>query len=204
MNGHVIGRQGTMAASTSFQTFVGLAGWLPPFGSRPVGGDSFFGVDRSVAGVLLAGHYADCRQLNVKQAMLKIAYSIANVSGARPDAVLMSNSNAEKLETLVDTQGRNIQTKGDGITVYYESIKVRGPKGPLSVMTSPFCPSDRIYVLDSSTWRLGAPGPIIQSALMNGEFFDMPTAASVEFRQEALGFFYTVAPAYNGVALVTP
>lgn len=203
-NGHVIGRQGTMAASTSFQTFVGLTGWIPPFGSRPSPAENFFGVDRSVASVLLAGHYADCRQLNVKQSILKIAYSIANVSGAKPDVAFVSNSNMEKLETLVDAQALNLQTKGDGITVYYESIKVRGPKGPISVIGSPFCPSDKIWVLDSSTWRLGAPGPIIQSSLLNGEFFDMPTASSVEFRQEALGFFYTVAPGYNGVALVTP
>lgn len=202
-NGHVLGYQGTMAGSTAQQTFVGLAGWIPDDLSRPGTSDSFFGVNRSSAGVLLAGHYKNGTALNVQQAGSSVLYSTGNVSGAKPDTWMMNFSNYEKYQTIVDTKGRNVQAKGDGITTLYDGLKMQGPKGPVTVIPATFCPADHMYILDSSTWKLGAPdGEIIKPATKNGEPVELSTSDANEVRFRALGFFYCTAPGYNGVARV--
>lgn len=204
-NGHVLGYQGTMAASTAQQTFVGLAGWIPDDLNRPGTTDSFFGVNRSAAPVLLAGQYKNATALNVQQAISAVLYSLGNISGAKPDTVMMNFSNYEKYQTLVDTKGRNVQAKGDGITTLYDGLKMQGPKGVVTVIPATFCDSAHIYTLDSSTWKLGAPdGEIIKPATKNGEPVELSTSDANEVRFRALGFFYCTAPGYNGVSRVAP
>ena len=82
---------------------------------------------------------------------------------------------------------------------------MQGPKGTVTVIPAVFCPADHMYILDSSTWKLGAPdGEIIKPATKNGEPVELSTSDANEVRFRALGFFYCTAPGYNGVARVSP
>ena len=67
-NGHVVGLQGTMAASTALVTFAGIPAWIPPIASRPVASTAFFGVDRSVDEQKLAGTALDGTNMGVLEA----------------------------------------------------------------------------------------------------------------------------------------
>lgn len=203
-NTHVLGYQGTMAASTSMQTWAGLQGWLPDDQNRTGLGTSFYGQDRSVSPTLLAGHYLNATSLNVKQATYNLAVQIGPVSGSKPDVALMSYANYGKLEALEDTRVQHVQAKGDGITLFYEGIKIAGPKGPITCMPATFCDASHIYVLDSSTLKLGSPGDFIQPATKSGEPVELSTDDANEVRMRAGGFFWITAPGYNGVARVTP
>ncbi len=203
-NTHVIGYQGTMAASTSMQTWAGLQGWLPDDQNRSGLGTTFYGVDRSVSPTLLAGHYLNATSMNVKQATYNLAVQIGPISGSKPDIALMSYSNYGKLEILEDTRVQHVQAKGDGITLFYEGIKIAGPKGPITCMPATFCDASHIYVMDSSTIKLGSPGGnFIKPATKSGEPVELSSDDANEVRMRAGGFFWLTAPGYNGVARVT-
>lgn len=204
-NTHVLGYQGTMAASASMVTWAGLQGWLPDDQNRSTLSTTFYGVDRSVSPTLLAGHYLNATSMNVKQATYNLAVQIGPVSGSKPDIALMSYANYGKLEILEDTRVQHVQAKGDGIELFYEGIKIAGPKGPITCMPATFCDASHIYVMDSSTIKLGAPGGnFIKPATKSGEPVELSSDDANEVRMRAGGFFWLTAPGYNGVARVTP
>lgn len=204
-NTHVLGISGTMAASTSMITWAGLQGWLPDDLNRGSLSTLFFNVDRSIAPSLLAGHALNATSMNVKQAVYNLAVQIGPISGSKPDVALMNYSNYGKLEILEDTRVQHVQARGDGISLFYDGIKINGPKGPIVCMPATFCDAGHIYVLDSSTWKMGAPGgTFIKPATRNGEPVELSGSDANEVRMRAGGFFWTTAPGFNGVARVTP
>jgi hypothetical protein len=153
----------------------------------------------------LAGHYLNAVGQNPKQAVYNLATQIGPVSGSKPDVAVMSFSNYGKLEMLEDNRVQHVQARGDGITLFYNGIKISGPKGPIVCMPATFCDASHIYVLDSSTVKLGAPGgQFIKPATRSGEPVELSTADANEVRMRAGGYFWLTAPGYNGVARVAP
>ena len=204
-NTHVLGLQGDFAASASMQTWAGLQGWLPDDQNRGSLSTTFYGVDRSVSPTLLAGHYLNATNLNVKQAVYNLATQIAPVQGSKPDIALMSFSNYNKLEMLEDTRARHVDVRGDGINVLYNGITITGPKGPIVATPAAYCDASHIYVMDSSTIKLGAPGGrFIKPATRDGQTVELSDMDANEVRMRGGGFFWLTAPGYNGVARVTP
>lgn len=178
---------------------TGLAGWIPAV--APVGGESFYGVDRSVAPQALAGWRIDGSALKITEAINRAVARIGTFAGSRVDAIMMSPGMMVKFTDLLSTRDMNVDVQGKGITLSYSGIKwMGGGRGPINVYTSPFCPDDKIYVLSLSSWHLGAPrNKIIQTANKNGSFVDVYNADSVEIRDRTLGFFWCDAPGYNAV-----
>ncbi len=201
-NTHVLGIQGTMAASTAIVTFPGVQAWIT---NDPTAlAASFYGVVRASNQEELAGWVLSGAGLNIQQAVNVLMQSIGNFSGANPDVCVMSYSNYGKLLTILDSKARNLQTKGDGITVYYDGIELYGPTGKIMVHPSSFCPSDKVFVLDSSTWTVGAPdNKIIQNASPNGAYVELSGSDAVEVRQRAAGVVSCSFPGANGYITVS-
>lgn len=204
-NTHVIGLQGTMQASTSAVDFVGLAGWLPDVNNRPQASENFFGVDRSVDSVRLAGSYLDGRGKPILSSIQTLAGSIAQNSGANPDLVLMNPANFSKVQLDLDTKARYIKT-GSDVDVFFEGVGVVGPKAKtMAIHAAPWCPADHVYVLDSSTWVIGSPdNQPIRPASPTGDPVELSTSDTTQVRMRASFFFYCTAPGYNGNILVNP
>lgn len=189
-------------ASATTIKITGLSGWLPS--TAPTGGDSFFSRDRSVAPTKLAGWRVDGTKLKLTEAINRACTRIGTFSGSKPDIVFLSPANMERFTNLLDSKAVYVNTAGKGITLGYDGIKWMSGKGMLTVMQSPFCPDDKVYVLTSSSWTLRAPGnQIMKQANRNGKFVDAYNADSVEIRQRTLGFFTCDAPGYNATISVT-
>ena len=205
-NTHVLGLHATMAASTSLATWAGLGAWIPQYttGTRIASNDSFYGVNRSVSPTLLAGHAIDGRQLNVIDTVNAIVQSIANVSGARPDMVLMNPATTGKLLALLQNNKRYENVASDSGHVFFKALVFDSVRGPLMVHSTPFQDATRIDVLDSRTWH--APGPesnFIVPATRSGKPLELTTGDSAESRMIGTGYFYCTAPGFNGCSLIT-
>jgi len=204
-NGHVLGVQGTMLASTSIVTFPGLTSWIT--NDSGALSASFFGVTRSTAGNQqeVAGWVLDGTSLNIQQAINQLAQQIGVFSGAEPDKVIMSYANYAKLLTILDNKARNIQTKGAGITVYYDSVEIFGPAGKLEVIPSSFCPSDKVFILDSKTWQLGSPNnKPIRNADPDRPYVALSSKDALEVRMISQCYVTCSFPGANGYITVTP
>ena len=213
-NTHVFGLSGTMAASTSVVQWPGIPGWIPPASARPVSqSDSFFQVNRSQNEMKLAGSYLDgsgasatVGTLGILEGVNTLAHNIADVPGANPDLVLMTFANKGKVVAQLQTQGRYIEndTKGQDIDVFYKTVTINGPTGPMEIVGSSNWPSNLVAVLDKSSWYLGAPEnePFKPVGVDGLPFQNVPGTDQAVCAYRAACFVYCDAPGKNGMLTV--
>lgn len=199
--GSVLFQQGdrTSAASPAPLKVVGFAGWLPL--TAPIGGDSFFGVDRSLDPVSLAGVRVDGRGKAISQAIYDLAVRIGENGGA-PDTCFISFDAFGKLAVELDNRAIYDNIQGAGITISYEAITVAGPKGRIRVFPSTFCPMDRAFVLTKRDWTIycgGGANPMYPS-LKGVSLLDVSNADKVEVRHKTLAQLMCAAPGHSGVS----
>src|SRR6185295_18080160 len=194
---------GVVATNAAAVKITGLAGWIPS--TAPSAAENFFSRDRSVAPTLLAGWRVDGTKLKLTEAINRAVTRIGTLSGSRPDVVFLSPSNMERFMNLLDAKAIFSNVQGKGITLGFEGIRWNSAKGMLTVMQSPFCPNDKVFVLTSSSLTLYSPGnKIMKQANKNGKFVDVYNADASEIRQRTLGFNTCDAPGYNSSVAVTP
>jgi hypothetical protein len=205
-NTHVVGLQGTMAASTALVTFAGIPAWIPPIASRPVASTAFFGVDRSVDEQKLAGTALDGTNMGVLEGINKLAHMIMAVPGARVDMVVCSYATLGKIEADLQTQARYVDVKGKGIDVFYKLIEINGPAGPMYIVPSSSWSDSFVAVLTSDSWVLGSPGnrPFQPATSTGTPLVEIPGADQAVAQYRAAGFAYTNAPGHNGMLTITP
>lgn len=204
-NTHVFGLANTVAAATTVQQPVGLPGWLTNDATALAA--SFYGVVHSSDQVHFAGNVVDCTTLNIRQAVETTVTAICNIGGARPDFVELSPSNYLKLLALTNDQRRYVDVKGQDVDVSYSGFQFMGPRGTLTVLQSPACPSDNVFVLDSRTWFLSSPNgddPVMPAFRGDMGWINLQATDQCLIRLRAAFCFYTDCPAYNGKAIVTP
>jgi hypothetical protein len=203
---HVIGLQGTMAASTSPVVWPGIPGWIPPAASRPVSSGLFFGVDRSVNETKLAGLYLDGTAMGILEGINQLAYAIADVPGAKPDLVLCAFKTLGKINAILQTQHRYVEStvKGSGIDVFYKSVKINGPTGDMDILGSSNWAETLVAVLDKSTWVCGSPGnkPFVPASASGNPIVEVPgdDTAVAKYRTQAI--VWCEAPGRNGMLTI--
>lgn len=135
---------------------VGLGGWLTGNVSAT---DNFFGVNRSVAPERLAGvnyvaQSGESKYLSIEKAMLNVqAY------GSQADVIVMNPNDA--LELQQEVEAKTYFTKPEGgrgrprAEVGYDGMGISIIGSFLeNVITSPYCPKGKAYILDTETVKL--------------------------------------------------
>lgn len=208
-NGHVMGLNGTMLAQTTISTFAGLKAWLTNDATALAA--TFFGnTARASDPVSLAGHVIDCTGgTNIIDAINRVLQSVTHYAGARSDLLFVAPSTYEKLQTLLDSRARIIQSKGQSIDVLYDGFSFMGSHGKkLTCHVASACSPADIFVLDSSTWHIPSPkNRIVQPGNPNGNPYSDLSAIGLDstlVKYLGTGFFYTHAPGFNGRAIITP
>lgn len=204
-NTHVIGVQGTMAASTAFVTWPGIPGWIPPIASRPTSATAFYGVDRSVEEQKLSGSALDGTGMEVMEGINKLAHIVANVPGARPDMILLSYATLGKMQADLQTAARYVDVKGKDIEVFYKALEINGPAGPMYCLPSSHWKDNLVGVLSSDSWTLGSPGnkPFQPATSTGSPIVEIPGLDQAVAQYRAAGFVYCDAPGHNGMLTIT-
>ena len=134
---------------------VGLAGWL---NGNVQPNDNFFGVNRSVAPERLAGvnyvaQSGEAKYLSIEKALLNVqAY------GSQADIIVLNPADALALQQEVES--KTYFTKVDGgkkakAEIGYDGMGISIIGSFLDrVITSPYCPKGRAYILDTETVKL--------------------------------------------------
>jgi hypothetical protein len=175
---------------------TGVKGWLPL--TAPTAGDSFFGVDRSVDTVRLAGERLDNSGSSIEDNLLVLCEKIAS-NGGRPDTCFINHTN---FSTLVRSLGAKVEYQDFGGTakVGFDGVSIHTGAGKVKVIPDPWCPGDRGYVLQRDTWRLwhldGFPHIVKDDGLMA---LRQSSSDGVEIRMRYWGNYVCRAPGYNGV-----
>jgi hypothetical protein len=190
---HIL-REGDYVSASDRNMIYGLGAWLP-YTAESSG--TFFGVDRTTDVERMQGHRIDGSALNIDEAVIKMATRIAR-EGGQPDCAYMSY---EKWEEFVNLLGAKVQYETHTLgEVGFQSLKVQGPAGPISVYADQNCPSNRCYVLTKDTWRFRSLGQAPQ--ILNLDGLQMMREYNADAYEIRVGFFGNLccnAPGYNGV-----
>ncbi len=179
----------------------GLDAWLPS--AAPTSGDSFFGLDRSVDPVRLAGNRVTATGLNPEEALQKGAQVLYR-NGGKPTHCFMNDSDFLNLQLSVGTS-RAIITQASGakigkvdLGVSFDGISVTGPAGPIKVFADPNCPASVAYMLQMDTWSLRGAGefPYIDATDGN-RMLREDSADAYEGRINGVYQMMCDAPGYN-------
>lgn len=178
--------------------FKGLAAHIPLV--APIGGDSFFGVDRSVDVNRLAGWRLSQLGYSIEENAYQLGVRIMRAGGV-PDLGLISPSNFVK---LVLSLGTKVEYTGAGGTadVGFQYVTLQLPSGPCKMYADPDAPSDRFYLLQTDTFKVrylgsGFPHIIMDDSL---RMLRMATLDAVELRTRSIAQLLCTAPGYSGVS----
>ena len=197
--GDVIYPQGDAANGGSNVCISGLCSWLPS--AAPGGGDSFFGVNRSVDSRLY-GQYTDQSAAAIEDGLITAGSLSARVGGNPNVAFINHVQQRSLIQNLHNSQ--NYQTvnatthKGLVSDIGFRSVAIQGDTGAINVVAANKCPAESGYMLEMDKWILATLGEPVKFLNLDGNrILRSATADSVEARLAFRGNLGCKAPIYN-------
>lgn len=181
------------------QKIKGLSGWLPL--TAPVGGDSWWGVDRSVHPTRLAGSRLNDPTAPAEDSIMALS-EVMHERGANPDLAMISPRQFTKMSKRLNAKVEYDGAGGEA-TYGFANIKIATSAGTVSIFADPDCPEDRGYLLtkDTITIRhLGLPEVVTTDGL---SALRRPALDQIEIRARYYAQLVIKAPGENGVFAVS-
>jgi len=179
---------------------TGLAGWIPYGGPSST---PFFGVNRTIDPVRLAGNSLDGSQLSIEDAFIQATVNVAKQSNGQLTHFFLPYS---KYGQLLKSQSAKVAIIEEvNPDVSFEGIQVLTPTGNVSVIPDRNCPSNRMFGLNLDTWDYIHLGDPVQMFDLDGNsWLRQPADDGMEIRFFSLGNVVCRAPAENIVINVNP
>lgn len=173
---------------------VGLAGWLPLTAPSST---PFFSVDRSVDAVKLGGVRHDGRNQPLDEALIDGMKKVGRLGG-KPDVCIMS---FEKYAELIKILGSKVIYKDAKVgELSFRAVELISPRGTIECIADMSCPSDRCYLLQTSSWSLCTAGKAINLINADGNtWLRQASADGLEARVAFRGNLACNAPGHNCV-----
>lgn len=194
-----VGDYNALWASTANVKIKGLAAWIPLV--EPTGGDSFWGLDRSVYPTRLAGSRLNDSTAPAEDSIMALA-EIMHERGAAPDTVLISARQFTKISKRLNAKVE-YQGAGGNAAYGFMSFTIATSAGMLSVYADPDCPEDRGYILTMDSWvirHLGLPEIVNSDGLTS---LRRPGLDQLEIRCRYYAQLVCKEPGVNGVFAVS-
>ncbi len=172
-------REGDFGASA-----MGVLGWIPA--TAPSGGDSHFGVDRSVDVNRLAG--TRVASSGDMESTIFDACAEAAINSAKVDTLWMNNVKyADLMKSLHGkAQYERATVKTDRASVGFQAVVIPGPRGPVKVMADPNCPEAYGLLTRKDAWELSSLGAFPHFSREDGlKFLRDASNDGIEFRLKA-------------------
>lgn len=139
----------------------GFEAWNPA--TAPVGGDNFFGLDRSVDPVRLAGSRLDLRTLGPEEQVQKMA-QVSNRNGGKMSHVFWNDIDHLALILALGSRRQIANTEVDG-KIGFEGVSVATGYGPVDCYADYNAPQGVGRGVELKNWQLKGPGefPFIEA-----------------------------------------
>lgn len=174
---------------------AGLAGWLPS--ADPTSGDSWFGVDRSVDVVALAGLRYDGSSEGIEEALIDSA-AYLDAFGGDPRYGITGPLSFAALEKSLGSKVQYTDLKMGEIG--FRGIQVNAPNGVITILSDRNCQALTCYLLTMDTWDFKSLGEAPQELTYgDGKTLRIANADAVEGRLGYYGNLICNAPGWNAV-----
>lgn len=194
----IAGDRPTSAITTyaSRRKILGLEAWNPI--TAPTSGDSFNGVDRSVDVTRLSGHRLDISALQPEEGYITALAAMAR-EDADPSHIFTSFTDEKNLKLALGSRVESVYASvGE---VGFESMKLRGPQGMVSVFADRNAPVGYARLLQMDTWQLKHLGDLVNKgdAMNDGGMAREILADRYEGRFSFYGNLLCLKPSANMV-----
>lgn len=191
--------QGDLNAKVS-----GLAAWLPF--TAPTGGDNFFGVDRSIDTVRLAGNRFDASGLSIEEGLQDFLTQIA-VNDGMPDYFITNPTSYTALQKAMGSKAQIVELAAETgkdykAVVGFKALEVQMSGMTVKVLSDRNCPATFGYALQMDTWKLISLGDAPQILTYGAEGLEVLRVSNADAAELRVGYYANLvcnAPAYNGV-----
>lgn len=186
-----------ITANSQYLKISGCDGWNPI--TAPSGGESFFGVDRSVDVTRLAGQRLDIASLQPEEGYITALAALAREDGD-PSHIFTSFTDEKNLKLALGSRVDAEYTQvGD---IGFESIRLRGPNGTVKVYADRNAPVGYGRILTLDTWEFRYLGELVNKgdAAGDGGMAREYQADRFEGRMATYGNVLNYKPAANMVA----
>lgn len=189
---YIAGDRSTLAitAYSARSKIAGLDAWNPI--TAPAGGDSFFGVDRSVDVTRLSGLRLDISALGPEEGYITALAAQAREGGS-PGHIFTSFTDEKNIKLALGSRvDAEYSQVGD---IGFESIRLRGPKGTVRIFADRSAPVGYARLLQMDTWELKHLGDFVNKESGAREY----RADRVEGRMAFYGNMLCYKPSANMV-----
>ena len=156
--------KGAITTFSTRQKIAGFDAWNPI--TAPAGGDSFFGVDRSVDVTRLSGHRLDISALQPEEGYITALAAMAR-EDSDPSHIFTSFTDEKNLKLAL---GSRVETEYASVgDVGFESIRIRGPLGMVKVFADRNAPVGYARMLQMDTWQLKHLGDLVNKGDAGGD-----------------------------------
>lgn len=175
----------------------GFAAWLP--WTDPSGGESYYGVDRSVDRQRLAGTKYDGSSQSLEEALIDGVTSVELNGGLEEEGAGYIFCNPLDRAQLVKELGdrrRYVDVKADKVGLSFKALQFEGNNKALPVIADRRCRRGYAYVIDMSTWEFRSIGAAPRN-LVTG--MDEDSKDAMQWRMGYYGNIVCNAPGFNGI-----
>ena len=180
--------------------WAGFDSWIPL--AAPTGGDSFFGVDRSVDPVRLAGVRYDGTGDTINAGIVNGAARIRRwKKGSQVDIAFLNPLKFAELENTLDGRKRVEEVMGSGqaASLGYKAIMLATPAGDVPVVSDPNCQLDTCWLLRKDSWMIETTGQMVRLLDEDGNaFLRQSSQDGWELRCKSRGNVWNREPGSNG------
>ena len=182
----------------------GLAGWLPFI--APTAGDNWFGVDRSIDTVRLAGNRKDASSMSIEEGLQDFLTQIAINDGA-PDYFITNPNSYTALQKALGSKAQIVELAAESgkdyrAVVGFKALEIQMSGMTVKVLQDRYCPAKLGYALQMDTWKMISLGDAPQILTYGAEGLEVLRVANADAAELRVGYYANMvcnAPAYNGV-----
>jgi hypothetical protein len=182
----------------------GLAGWLPF--SAPSVGDNWYGVDRSIDTVRLAGNRKDASNQSIEEGLQDFLTQIAINDGA-PDYFITNPNSYVALQKALGSKAQIVELAAEmgkdyRAVVGFKALEIQMSGMTVKVLQDRNCPAQLGYALQMDTWKLISLGDAPQILTYGAEGLEVLRVSNADAAELRVGYYANLvcsAPAYNGV-----
>lgn len=202
--GDTLHREGNAPNGGSVIVPTGLRDWIQGAG---VSATTFRGVNRALNPERLAGVLLPIGTMSVREAISRLAALLFTMGGA-PDTLWVNPLRYTELESELDSAATHEKVIPRGVSpevramIGYNAIRIAAGNGSIRIMSDPFCPYLRAYMVTTRTWKFLDLGGVRMPSMVNmgkAGLLNMENADAVKFQVEAKGELMCTNPGANGV-----
>lgn len=181
---------------------VGVGGWCPYGG--PSAGDSFFGVNRTVDPVRLAGLSMDGTVFPmIEEALIEAVNRVAEQDGEISHFFVPFKKFSDLSKSL--SAKMVVINPQDAPQIGFTALEVAGPAGMVKIVPDRNCPANRIFGLKLDTWQINSINKAVHPFDEDGNvWLRQASDGGLEFRSYSLCNVSCREPRSNIVINVNP